>query len=564
MEVQMAKEGTPADIKLSRDVGRKFTSMRTLILDEADRMLDQGFLPAILDVLKALPPKTSAKWQGMCFSATIPPKTQQVFSHVLKPDHAKISTIDSSEPPTLDKVPQFSIVVPSVKDTFTSLFLLLQEEIKATVGEPKIIVFGVTANMVALCAEVFQEAQLGLKVYELHSRLSQAQRTRTTDVFKTAKNGILFASDVVGRGMDFPDVSLVVQLGLPSDADAYTHRVGRTARAGKDGRAVIVLTDAESFYLRKNPQFPIQPYPASTKIRELLDTNLPIKTAVQSADLDSKRKAYSAYLGFMKGFMKNLKLDPAGLVRMANQFALEGMYCHEVPRLEKKTVGKMGLKKVPGLSYVENSTENRDPGPAPQIHQQKLQAVDVTQQPAEICDLNQPESRVARFTLPPRGPVRQDRAALAARFTAAWNRFDDTELQQLIVRRYFEVNPNGRPNMDQVREMVVDILRLIGARIAPREAIILLLQAGLNAALAVQEYIRLRHPRVVAETNEVRNPPSPQERAKDKADKIHAEDDRQPIPDDVDVLEVEWSEEGTTRAVYHYQIRKYLIERDLK
>lgn len=130
----------------------------------------------------------------MCFSATIPPKTQQVFSHVLKPDHAKISTIDSSEPPTIDKVPQFSIVVPSVKDTFTSLFLLLQEEIKATVGEPKIIVFGVTANMVALCAEVFQ-AQLGLTVYELHSRISQAQRTRTTDAFKTAKNGILFASD---------------------------------------------------------------------------------------------------------------------------------------------------------------------------------------------------------------------------------------------------------------------------------------------------------------------------------------------------------------------------------
>lgn len=139
--------------------------------------------------------------------------------------------------------------------------------------------------------------------------------------------------------MDFPDVSLVVQLGLPSDADAYTHRVGRTARAGKDGRAVIVLTDAESFYLRKNPQFPIQPYPASTKIRELLDTNLPIKSALQSADPGSKRKAYSAYLGFMKGFMKNLQLDPAGLVRMANQFALEGMYCHEVPRLEKKTVG---------------------------------------------------------------------------------------------------------------------------------------------------------------------------------------------------------------------------------
>ncbi|KAL9014629.1 MAG: hypothetical protein Q9173_000722 [Seirophora scorigena] len=176
----------------------------------------------------------------------------------------------------------------------------------------------------------------------------------------------------------------------------------------------------------------------------------------------------------------------------------------------------------------------------------------------------QPESRTAPPVSPPQGPARQDRASLEARFTAAWNRFEDVELQQLIVRRYFEVNPNGRPNMDQVRDMVVNILRLVGARLAPRDAIILLLQAGLNAALAVQEYIRLRHPRVIAETHEARNPPSPEEMAKDKADKIQAEDDRQPIPDDVDVLEVEWSGAGKARAVYHYQIRKYLLERDLK
>lgn len=119
---------------------------------------------------------------------------QQVFSHLLKPDHVKISTIDASEPPTLDKVPQFSLVIPNVKDTFTSLYLLLQEEIKATVGEPKIIVFGTTAKIVALCAELFRN-QLGLDVFELHSRLSQSTRTKTTDVFKAAKKGILFASD---------------------------------------------------------------------------------------------------------------------------------------------------------------------------------------------------------------------------------------------------------------------------------------------------------------------------------------------------------------------------------
>lgn len=194
--------------------------------------------------------------------------------------------------------------------------------------------------------------------------------------------------------MDFPDVSLVVQVGLPSDADSYTHRVGRTARAGKDGRAVILLTEAESFYLRVNPQFPIQPYPASTKIREQLDSeDLPITPVLQSVDPETKQKAYSAYLGFMKTHMNKLKLDPAGLVKMANQFALEGMLCDEVPKLERKTVGKMGLKGAPGISYATNrpapasaqedgptSYASRARGPAPPAKHNKRPASSATNQ----------------------------------------------------------------------------------------------------------------------------------------------------------------------------------------
>ena len=193
-KILIATPGRLNDYLSEEDVKRKFKSMRTLVLDEADRMLDQGFLPDILKILDALPPKKRTNWQGMCFSATIPPKMEQVFANVLKPDHIKVSTIDASEPPTLDKVPQSSVVIPSVKHTFTALYLLLQEEIKETAGEPKIIVFGTTAKIVALFAEVFQNL-FGLEVFELHSRLSQSQRTRTTEQFKKAKKGILFASD---------------------------------------------------------------------------------------------------------------------------------------------------------------------------------------------------------------------------------------------------------------------------------------------------------------------------------------------------------------------------------
>lgn len=92
------------------------------------------------------------------------------------------------------KVPQYSVVIPTVEDTFPTLFSLIKEEMKATEGDSKIIVFGTTANIVALCAHVF-EAQTHLKVFELHSRLTQPARTRATNAFKAAKSGIMFASD---------------------------------------------------------------------------------------------------------------------------------------------------------------------------------------------------------------------------------------------------------------------------------------------------------------------------------------------------------------------------------
>ena len=162
--------------------------------------------------------------------------------------------------------------------------------------------------------------------------------------------------------MDFPDVSLVLQVGLPADADAYTHRVGRTARAGKDGRAVILLTQTESFFLSVNRQFPIKPYPASDKV--LNDPNAADKmlSALQSIDPKSKQKAYSAYIGFMKGFVNKMRMSAAELVQMANQFALNGMQCDEVPEMEKKTIGKMGLKGVPGIRYAKPSQEGRAAG----------------------------------------------------------------------------------------------------------------------------------------------------------------------------------------------------------
>lgn len=125
-----------------------------------------GFLPDVLRILRTLPSKKQSGWQGMCFSATVPPKVKEVLSHVLAKEYTSISTIDASEPPTLEKVPQFSIVIPHAQNIFTTLLALISRETKVSREDPKIIVFGVTANLVALYADLYREL-IPLKVFEL-------------------------------------------------------------------------------------------------------------------------------------------------------------------------------------------------------------------------------------------------------------------------------------------------------------------------------------------------------------------------------------------------------------
>jgi len=252
-------------------------------------------------------------------------------------------------------VPQYSVVIPSVKRTFPALLSVVEHECQEGAPSPKIIVFGVTANMVALYAAFFRQVS-SLPVYELQSRLSQGARTRTTSEFKEAASGIMFATDVIGRGMDFPNVTSVIQVGLPTSGDQYVHRVGRTARVDKDGRAVILLTEAESFFLRNNPNLPIKPYEHLINKTESEATS----RAMESIDERTKQKAYAAYIGFMKGSMNKLRVTPEGLVAIANELAMQAFHCPEPPPMKKATVGKMGLKGVAGIRYgnIEDDDES--------------------------------------------------------------------------------------------------------------------------------------------------------------------------------------------------------------
>ena len=349
-KIVVATPGRLNDYLSDRNVAQRFSRLCTLVLDEADTMLDAGFLVAINDILRRLPPKANG-FQGMCFSATLPTKIEAVLPKVLRPDYTRLSTVDPDEAPTIDRVPQHSVVVSSNQDVFPTLCALLQNEQALSPENFKVIVFGATANGVALMATLLSNLYDGSdspQIFQLQSRLSQNVRTRTTNEFKEASAGIMLASDVIGRGMDFPNVGLVVQVGLPSNGDQYVHRVGRTARAGNEGRAIILLTQRESFFLKVNKHLPITPYSADLSSAAQAQSAA-VETAFDHVDEAAKAKAYQAWLGFHKTFTKQLRLSNDGLVEQANEYAAT-MGCPEPPTIDKRVVGKMGLRGVKGLN----------------------------------------------------------------------------------------------------------------------------------------------------------------------------------------------------------------------
>lgn len=198
-KIVVATPGRLNDYLSDEYVAGKFDTIRTLILDEADQMLEAGFLVAINEILSRLPSKAKAQWQGMCFSATMPQKISGVLPKVLKQSHTHLSTVDPNETPTIDRVPQHSIVVSSAAEVYNTLWAVLQTEYEAQPDNFKAIVFGTTANGVALMHSLFSTllaSNNNMQVFQLQSRLSQNIRTRTTADFKAAPAGIMFASDV--------------------------------------------------------------------------------------------------------------------------------------------------------------------------------------------------------------------------------------------------------------------------------------------------------------------------------------------------------------------------------
>jgi ATP-dependent RNA helicase DeaD len=224
--------GTPGRIldHLQRGTLR-LDSVRYLVLDEADRMLDMGFAPDVGRILSHTPEK---KRQTALFSATMPDAIRgMVKRHMRSPRYLTVE----SEAPTVDTVEQVYYRVDG-RDKTRALRALIDAE-----KDPVAIVFRRTKHGATKLHRQLEKA--GYKAALLHGGKTQSQRTRTLAGFAGGRTRILVATNVAARGLDIPNVSHVVNYDLPEDTETYVHRIGRTARAGKEGVAVTLVGEAE-------------------------------------------------------------------------------------------------------------------------------------------------------------------------------------------------------------------------------------------------------------------------------------------------------------------------------
>ena len=213
----------------------KLADLRVCVLDEADEMLNMGFLEDIQWILDHLPETTQ-----MClFSATMPPAIRKIANRFLTdPEHIKIAAVKKAKA----NITQYAWKVSGI----TKMTAL--ERIAEIVDYDALIIFVRTRNDTVDVAEKLERA--GYPALALNGDMNQAQRERCIDQMKSGKSSILVATDVVARGLDIPRISLVVNYDLPGDNEAYVHRIGRTGRAGREGTAISFVRPREMYSLR--------------------------------------------------------------------------------------------------------------------------------------------------------------------------------------------------------------------------------------------------------------------------------------------------------------------------
>ncbi len=205
----------------------KLHEINIFVLDEADRMLDMGFIHDIRRIIPMLPKKK----QTLFFSATMPKAVEKISDALLKkPVRVEVAPVSS----TVDKIDQFLYYVekPEKIDLLVDLLNKKHDE--------RVLVFSRTKHGADKIARVLNKKKIGCEA--IHGNKSQNARQNALSNFKSGKTRIIIATDIAARGIDIQDLGVVINYDLPDVAETYVHRIGRTGRAGKDGMAYTFCT----------------------------------------------------------------------------------------------------------------------------------------------------------------------------------------------------------------------------------------------------------------------------------------------------------------------------------
>ncbi|KAL2871886.1 P-loop containing nucleoside triphosphate hydrolase protein [Aspergillus lucknowensis] len=359
--------------------------LSTLVLDEADRLLDDGFAPELMEIQQLLPDPTKVPRQTLMFSATVAPEVMGMVRQTMKPKFSFIKTVNDNEVPTHISVPQKQVILQGYENILPALFQMAKRahENRRALERPfKAIVYFNSTKEVKAAFETFEnllnepeDRRSGhpldrMFLGEIHSRLTQQQRTRVSTWFRRCTSGLLFSSDVTARGMDFPDVTHVIQIGVPRGRADYVHRLGRTARANKTGEGWVFLHPAEKrAFNRLCHDIPINvdntslsaaqldlTNPASLEYAdpELVQIVRQVQHAAQRVSPKVRSEACSTHMIYVRGVFANKQQIASAM----NDYAIHGFKLDSPPAFSPGLALKLGIRAQDG--FVIRSPSVRD------------------------------------------------------------------------------------------------------------------------------------------------------------------------------------------------------------
>ncbi|CAD6580856.1 MAG: hypothetical protein TREMPRED_002853, partial [Tremellales sp. Tagirdzhanova-0007] len=360
-DIVVATPGRLKDLLGETNVREALTTTDTLILDEADTLLEMGFSNDLNFIIDALPKSR----QTFFFSATVSREIAAVARKALKPNHQVIDCVPKNESNVHLNVPQFYTTLPTEGDQIPHILRLIAHD-QLTRPKSKIILFLPTTKLTMLYATLIRELGSTLpgktNIHEIHSRLDQDRRSRASDRFRRDTSpSVLVTSDVSARGVDYPNVTRVIQVGVPGTAEQYIHRVGRTGRAGKEGgRGDLVMMPWEAGFVDRLTGIHIKPVEMgelTTELVSLADDEYrdrlsgmqdKISGLMPSLDQSAIEEVFTSLLGYYVGKTSELRTSSAEIYQGLQRWSTQAAGLPEPPYMSGGFLQKLGLGGVAG------------------------------------------------------------------------------------------------------------------------------------------------------------------------------------------------------------------------